>query len=180
MRDVLVVALVVMLTAFRADAGEVLLARAGDHGLLFSDIWIHMAQPGVEFSVTVTAARAEDLPGAGNGSAEDWGRQVPAGWQVTVDGKICPLDRQGPSLVKKAKSLRVDFRFLCALPGEEVLVTPRFRPEEAANYSATLFIGGRITMIEMGPRPKALSVPLSALMESWGVRLAPKFINRAD
>jgi len=154
---------------------------ADGHVLRGTDTWVHVAQPGVEISFTVSDTETARALGLGDGSGGDVTVWAEA-WRVEADGKPCPIDANSAALSRKDGHLRFTLRFDCGSIREWLELTPAFllgdQPRVA--HMARVLIGDRLAPFGLSAGRAPIVLKVGELLATWNIALSPDYLGSRD
>ena len=167
--------------AVAAAFGSPFAGPADGHVLRGTDTWVHVAQPGVEISFTVSDKETAQALGLGDGAGGDASPWTEA-WRVEADGKPCPIEANSAALSRKNGHLLFALRFDCGAIRERLELTPVFlsgdQPRVA--HMARVLIGDRLAPFDLAANPRPIVLKVGELLESWNIALSPDYLGSRD
>lgn len=168
--------------AVAAIFGSPFAGPADGHVLRGTETWVHIAEPGVEVSFTVSdpeTARALDLSEESDNSAA---RTWTSAWRVEADGKPCPVEAGSPALTRKGGHLRFALRYRCGVIREKLELTPVFLSEAPPGgvHVARVLIGDRMAPFDLTAKAQPIVLKVGELLTSWNIALSPNYLGSRD
>ena len=162
-------------------SGLLLAGQAAGHVLRGTDTWVHVAQPGVEISFTVSDKETAQALGLGDGAGGDASPWTEA-WRVEADGKPCPIEANSAALSRKDGHLRFTLRFDCGAIRKRLELTPAFLSGDQLRvaHMARVLIGDRLAPFDIAAERAPIVLKVGELLQSWNIALSPDYLGSRD
>jgi len=158
-------------------SGLLLANQAAGHVVRGTDTWVHVAQPGVEISFTVSDEETAHALGFG-ADVSVW----TDAWRVEADGKTCPIDADTAALSRKGGHMRFALRFDCGAIRESLELTPVFlsKPRPRVAHMARVLIGDRLAPFDLTSKAEPIVLKVGELLQSWNIALSQDYLGSRD
>ena len=158
-----------------------LVMPATGHVMRGTATWVHIAEPGVEVSFTVSDLETARALGLGDQSDDSIGAWA-AAWRVEADGRPCPIEAGSRALTRKDGHLRFALRYRCGVIREKLELTPVFLSEAqpGSAHMARVLIGDRLAPFDLSVKAEPIVVKVGELLRSWNIALSPDYLGSRD
>ena len=144
------------------------------HRLRGTETWVHVAQPGIELSFTVSDKETAQALGLSDNYAT-WA----SAWRVETNGKPCTLAGQPQVRTGAHGHLRLGWRYRCNGTPERLVLTPTFlgAARRGDAHMARILIGDRLAPFDLAARPEPIVLDVGALLRGWDTQLSASFLG---